>query len=121
MKVFDPGHVFLMDSIDGGKPVKITFVKREGLGYPGNKGHHPGTNLQELLRVFIARTQYLNNQQPCNENQQNISAARLMLMNLESRAARRHGLHEKDVNQIDLENIPYCSVCGHWVCKGHPK
>lgn len=60
MKVIDPGHVYELAHLDGQHVERLVFVKREGDGYPGNFGHHEGTNLQEVLRALIDRVEYLN-------------------------------------------------------------
>jgi hypothetical protein len=59
MKVLEAGHKYELLSLDGGEPQILTFVKREGEGYPGNVGHHPGTTLQEVLRAEIDRGMYV--------------------------------------------------------------
>jgi hypothetical protein len=54
--VIDPGHEYELASLDGEKAVRLTFVKRIGARYPGNKGpSYSGTNCQEVLRVLIDR------------------------------------------------------------------
>lgn len=115
MKVIDPGHKYEVDSFDGECPQTITFMKREGPGYPGNVGHYPGTNLQEGLRVFIHRTKYLDNQVPSQENRENIYLLRCLLANLEVRAARRHHIAITLDARTELELTPTCSICGHFI------
>lgn len=117
MRVIDLGHVYGLKHIDGPGEEILTYVKREGVGYPGNVGHHPGTNLQEVLRAEIHRTQYLNSQEPDPSNMVVISCARTMLLELELRAARRHGRKLFGL-PIEIENIPFCEGCGHIGCEG---
>ena len=121
MKVIDPGHSYELDSYDGGEPIRIDFMKREGEGYPGNIGHHSGTNLQELFRVAIDRDKYLNNQVHDGNNDVIICKCREILWLLEERAARRHNIDQFDFRPDldEMESIPYCTVCGHIVCRGH--
>ncbi len=123
MKVIDPGHEYLLDSYDGGEPVPLVFMKREGEGYPFNVGHHPGTNCQEVLRVLIDRVKYLQKQIPCDENHGLLTHLRGALFCLEYRAARRHGrlLHLPSENPPEIEDYPTCSGCGHIGCEGHHK
>lgn len=123
MKIIDPGHVFDLDWLDG-KPRegwefpenRLTFVKREGRNYPGNRGQHPGTNIQEVLRALISRVKYLDNQIPSRHNAAVLHHLRLAILNLEQRAAFRHG---RDFPMIDDEVIeihPTCKLCGHIDC-----
>lgn len=142
MKVIDPGHVYALAFLDGAitSPEMpklgvllsntLTFVKREGDGYPGNVGHHPGTNLQEVLRALIERVKYLERQVPHPNNPIIIFALRHSLWLLEQRAAERHGrpftLPAAGVLRIEdstIEDAPTCRLCGHIgcleECKGH--
>jgi hypothetical protein len=91
--------------------------KREGPGYPGNVGSHPGTNIQEVLRVLIDRLKYLNNQIPDNHNSLALSDLREALWFLEHRAAERHGRFLK-VWPWEIELEPTCRKCGHIGCDG---
>jgi hypothetical protein len=52
MKIIDPGHKYELDQLDGEGKEILTFVKRDTPSerYPGNQGHYPGTNMQEVLR-----------------------------------------------------------------------
>jgi hypothetical protein len=118
MKVIDPGHEYELDSLDGDLPQKLVFVKREGAGYPGNVGAHPGTNLQEVLRALIERCHYLDNQIPCPETTLVLGLLQSALYLLEARAARRHG-RILDAPLGELENPrSKCSQCGHVGCAG---
>lgn len=126
MEVVDPGHKYILDNYDGVASNRITFMKREGLGYPGNVGHYPGTNLQEVLRVLIDRVKYLNNQIPCDDNKLLVGYLRGALTHLEQRAAVRH---KNELNphffdqffEAEIENFPACEKCGHIVCTGEHK
>lgn len=121
MKIIDPGHVYLLRMLDSPKQdsnVLLTFVKREGEGYPGNVGHHKGTNLQEVLRALIDRIKYLDNQIHDIRNDQVLHYLRSSILQLEMRAAERHGrkLPIFDMDEIELQ--PVCGGCGHIGCKG---
>lgn len=126
MKVIDPGHVYDLDWFDGDPPIKtrsgyqvwneLVFMKREGDKYPGNVGHHPGTNIQEVLRALIDRVKYLDKQIPHDENTKIIMNLRSALWSLECRAAERHG--RKKPRYIDIELEPTCTICGHVGCEG---
>lgn len=118
MKALDNGHVYKLDSYDGDQYARIlVFMKREGDKYPGNKGHYPGTNCQEVLRALIDRVKYLHAQIPCEENEQILLHLRGALFEFESRAAQRHGrtLMIPFAQPIELE--PHCSKCGHIQCE----
>lgn len=118
MKEVDPGHEYLLDSYDGGEPVRLTFVKREGEGYPFNVGHHPGTNCQEVIRALIDRVKYLQRQIRCDENIFVIDYLRRALWQFEVRAAQRHGRKLPDFYLNEIEDQPTCAGCGHIGCAG---
>jgi len=119
MEIFDPGHLYGLCVFDNDTheeiPYLLQFMKREGAGYPGNVGHFPGTNIQEVIRACIDRIKYLNHQEPCGENQWIISHLREALVLLEQRAAFR----DKRIIAIDapIETILTCPRCGHIQCR----
>lgn len=128
MKVIDPGHVydlqwldgepFLVNIVEADPPNRLTFVKREGEGYPGNVGNHPGTTMQEVLRVCIDRLTYLDNQKAHDYNERVVDHLRAAIFWLEMRAAERHGrdFSNQDYRRIELE--PTCPKCLHIGCPG---
>lgn len=120
MNVLDPGHIYLLDQLDDDSKERLIFVKREGIGYPGNVGHYPGTNLQEVLRALIDRVSYLNNQIPDIRNSQIKHKLRECLVLLEERAAERHG---RVINLLfgRVEDYATCKKCGHIQCSGECK
>lgn len=119
MKVIDPGHTYEVATYDGDGQVQIiTFMKREGEGYPGNVGSYPGTNCQELLRVIIDRLWYLNRQIPHQANTMCIDNLELCIKYLEQRAAKLHEVEFKMEHEA-IEYLATCKVCGHITCKGH--
>ncbi len=117
MRVIDPGHQYALEHLDGNLEELLTFVKREGAGYPGNVGSHPGTNIQEVLRALIDRLKYLHYQIPDYGNIYAIEDLRHALKKMEMRAARRHG-RPFPVFMKDLELMPVCQLCGHIGCEG---
>jgi hypothetical protein len=117
MKIIDPGHVYDLQNLDGPSTSTLYFVKREGPGYPGNVGHHEGTNMQEVLRALIDRLKYVNGQAPDNRNALSIAHLRTTLWLLEDRAADRHG-RELNVDMLGIELLPTCPKCGHLGCVG---
>lgn len=120
MRVLDPGHVYALAHLDGISESVLTFVKREGPGYPGNVGHHEGTNLQEVLRALISRVQYLNAQISDDRNVTVLILLRGALRELEIRAAERHGRRFVWPDNIgyEIETAPVCEQCGHIGCDG---
>jgi len=128
MKIIDPGHIYELSWLDGRPPIEhynsdwnllndtLVFVKREGESYPGNFGHHAGTNLQEVLRACIDRVKYLDKQIHDDMNSIVIHNLREAIFCLESRAATRH---KRKLSFIDpVENNPVCYKCGHIGCIG---
>lgn len=128
MRVIDPGHQYEVTVLDEDDHVAyprqvITFVKREGVKFPGNIGSYPGTNLQEVFRVCLDRVKYLENQVSCIENKQIQTKLRECIRLLEERAAKRHNrnsyynLYEKDGSTNDqIEFLLTCPKCGHIGC-----
>jgi hypothetical protein len=117
MRVIDPGHQYALQHLDGDGEELLTFVKREGLRYPGNIGHHAGTNIQETLRALIDRVGYLDSQIPHVANGVVIAHFRAALIALEWRAAERHG--RPSTSPVPYpELLPTCSDCGHIECRG---
>lgn len=117
MRELDPGHVYDLVVYDGAGSQRLTFMKREWSGYPGNVGSYPGTNCQEVIRALIARTKYLDQQIPCPENKAIIESLRSAIIAFEQRAAHRH---KRIVFFSDLiEDVPTCGTCGHIGCTNH--
>lgn len=119
MNVVDPGHEYLLDSLDGEQINHLIFVKREGVNYPGNVGHHPGTTMQEVLRALIHRAAYVNNQIWCEETEQAIMHMEAAVLVLEIRAAKRHSRSLDAVpRQHVISGEGKCQKCGHVGCAG---
>lgn len=116
MKILDVGHKYELLSIDGKHHQILQFVKREGIGFPGNKGHYPGTTMQDVIHCILNRMRYLNNQIPCIENEVIINSLQTCLLMLEQRAAKRHGIEFEPVTLEMLEMMLLCTKCGHTTC-----
>lgn len=116
MKIIDPGHEYILEAVGFAPPQRIVFVKNEGEKYPGNVGHHGGILTQELLRVCIDRTKYLNGQGSCMETELALSAMRQALAWYEVRAARCRGAHIEGDHANALDSAPVCATCGHNQC-----
>lgn len=122
MDVLDPGHKYHLRSLDLPEGddrgfQTLTFVKREGPGYPGNIGHYSGTTTQEVLRALIDRAHYVDNQIPDLANRWVIYYLRAAIWQLEKRAATRHG-REFVVPVDGIELLPTCEKCNHVGCDG---
>lgn len=119
MIVRDPGHDYVLQSLDGEAPQRLTFVKREGPGFPGNVGSHPGTTTQDVLRALIERAKYVNGQIADPANALVIRNLREAFWHLEERAARRHGRPwTLPIGFEGIEELPGCPRCGHVGCDG---
>lgn len=117
MEIIDHGHEYLAHGVAGAAPQRVVFVKNRGDKYPGNGGEpHGGILCQELLRILIDRTAYLNSQGSCAETEHALAALRQALGWYEVRAARCRGEHIDLAHANDLEREPTCSVCGHNKC-----
>jgi Rieske Fe-S protein len=113
MKVIDPGHVYMLQNVDGTGTQTIRFVRRrddEAVMVPQNE-RREGILTQELLRVAIDRTLYLNAEAPCLENVEIITALRVALAAYESRAARRTVEKHPMIERADV-----CEICQHMLC-----
>lgn len=117
MKILDAGHDYLLDCLDGGESIRLTFVKRSGEKFPFNSGSNPGTNVQEVLRALIERTEYLNRQVPCAETEAASGCLKAALALFEIRAARRHGRLLDLPTLQHLSCSPTCARCGHIGCE----
>lgn len=122
MNIIDPGHAYRLNILDSHNDLGITqtlvFVKRQGVGYPGNIDHYPGTTSQEVLRALIARAEYVNAQEFHFANRCLIADCRNSLFELGMRAAHRH--KRKLEPHLLIEKEPTCSKCGHiqHLCEG---
>lgn len=116
MNVIDPGHTYDLDHLDGSGVSRLVFVKREGVGYPGNVGSYEGTNMQEVLRAVIDRLKYLDCQIPDPRNGATIDDLRSAIRRLEERAADRHGRPFEFDEPIEYD--PACEFCRHIGCDG---
>lgn len=117
MKILDPGHSYLAEGVGGCEPTRITFVKNRGDKYPGNTGEpHSGLLCQELMRIVIDRTVYLNGQGSCAETEYALANLRSALAWFEFRAARCREEHIHLPHSDSLELEPICKVCGHNCC-----
>lgn len=116
MVTLDPGHVYLLDALDGDAVQRLAFVKREGDKYPGNVGSHSGTTLQEVIRALIERCQYVNAQTPCAETEAVTGLLSAALLLLELRAARNHGRHLDTTLDALITGSGKCTRCGHVGC-----
>lgn len=96
MLVLDPGHLYIPQILDSEgldyTPDPIQFVKRIGERYPGNTNSQPGTITQELLRICIDRTKFVDSQITYSLNQYALDSMRDAIYFFEQRAAGVHSI-----------------------------
>lgn len=117
MIAIDAGHLYEVSNADGDGTQRIQFVVRRDLaGEPlPPERRREGILSQELLRVLIDRTLYLNSEDPCDEDVQIVHKLRDCLRLYESRAARR------TIEKLSMpEHADTCDECGHILC-GHER
>ena len=122
MEVLDPGHMFLLDVLDGYTKIPLIFVKRDDPSekYPGNVGHYSGTTIQEVLRATISRVLYLDNQMPSWQNKHLLKHLRDSIECLEDRnSEKKGGWYKISGDTRDIEDLPTCPKCLHINCKDH--
>lgn len=122
MRIIKPGHLYELFELDITLDHHqfLRYVHRVGKAYPGNTGRaYQGTNLQDIYRTAIDRHLYLNNQIPHPCNERCVIRLRQNIMDLEIRAAERHG-RVPLINEI-IETEPFCFKCGHIGCIGECK
>jgi len=117
--IIDPGHSYLLLTLDGELKQTLTFVKRcdrqNPKRFPGNFNSYPGTTVQSVVRCLLERMRYLQRQVWCLENVFVIFCLKWVLWLMEFRAARRHRrLYLKSLHYA--ENQPLCLSCGHTLC-----
>jgi hypothetical protein len=123
MKVIEPGHRYEVHNVDGDGMQRIEFVRRRGddgrlilADAPIGLTELPfqeceGILGQELLRVLIDRTLYLNAEVPCAENVAILDHLRGALRLYEARAARR------TIEKLPMpEKADACPICHHILC-----
>ena len=113
MIVVEEGHVYDVQNVDGNGTQRIEFVRRRGdeATLLPEKERHEGILTQELLRVCIDRTLYLNAEAPCPENVTIVNNLRECLALYESRAARRTIEKHPMIERMDV-----CEICQHALC-----
>lgn len=113
MIVVMPGHVYDVQNVDGDGTQRVAFVLRrdeEARLLPTGE-RDEGILAQELLRVLIDRTLYLNAEAPCVENVGIVDRLRECLRLFETRAARRT---IEALPMPELQDV--CEECQHVLC-----
>ncbi len=88
MKIIDPGHIYEMRQLGDSNTQIIKFIKRSGGAVQYDKEWN-GLQSQEVLRVLIDRSKYLNDVLPCKETSEIIKHLQMALYWYEVRALRR--------------------------------
>ncbi len=88
MKVIEPGHIYELPHLESLGHELLTFIRRSSRAIQ-HPTEHEGTNVQEVLRVLIDRTQYLDNIIDAVENDDAVYHLRMALLCYEGRAFRR--------------------------------
>jgi hypothetical protein len=113
MIVIEAGHVYEVANVDGHGTQRIEFVRRRdhnGEMRP-EELRREGILSQELLRVLIDRTLYLNAENPCREDVEIVDRLRDVLRAYEARASRR------SIEKLSMpERHEGCPVCHHLLC-----
>lgn len=117
MKVLTPGHRYVVHHVGDDGDQIIQFVQRRDIHgepfstHPHFKKETPGILSQELIRVLIDRTLYLNAEEPCLEDVEIVKHLRDALTLYEARAAR------KNIEKIvKVEEAEVCDECHHILC-----
>jgi hypothetical protein len=116
MEVVDKGHVYDLNQLGGGTQ-RLTFIKRSG-GAVHYETEWAGLQTQEVLRVLIDRTKYLNQILPCVETEDAIHYLRMALFMYEVRAWRRkqekvnrkEGEHDDSLHPKNWREVPFSDV-----------
>lgn len=120
MRVVTPGHVYDIHNVDDPEQgtQRIRFVRRRDDDAKLRDVFTPGILAQELLRVLIDRTLYLNAEAPCAEDVAVVKKLRECLRLYESRAARR------TIEKLPMPEMrDVCARCHHilCLCDGHSR
>lgn len=124
MRILDPGHRYWLEMLDIEEDQRqgsemLTFVKRKGPRYPGNRSCYPGTNCQEVIRALIDRVKHLESQVSDPHNGPILDHLRQALWLFESRAAKRYGRPFPPLEEFAyIEDEPACPGCAHIRCNG---
>ena len=88
MKVLDPGHLYEVPNLEAKGKQRIRFMKRNSDMVQRDE-EYAGTNTQEVIRVLIDRTKFLNEVGYSEETANAVDWLRMALYEYEARAWRR--------------------------------
>ena len=102
MQEVDAGHIYELAELGSDETQTLRFIKRSG-GAIAYDQEWAGVQTQEVLRVLIRRTLYLNAVIPCKESNNAVWHLRMSLWEYEARAYRRKlaQLNRKDGQHPD--------------------
>jgi hypothetical protein len=91
MKVITVGHLYSLDSFEGGNPQQLQFIEKVPVldGSTELKTINDGTTNEEVLAVLIDRIKSLQEKFPCRENAIVITILEESLMWLNKRTEDR--------------------------------
>jgi len=105
-KILVPGHLYRVPYLEHSGYLLVRFIRRSS-----DMVSHPlewsGINTQELIRVLIDRTEYLNALGPCEESENAIYWLTMALYEYEARAWRRkqQKLNKRADAQADVDRV----------------
>lgn len=99
-----PGHLYLLDHLDGLKQTILQFVQRKPFHEPCE-----GVTNQEVLRAIIDRVKVLDKETPWEGNKRILFHLRMAIALHENRAIERH----IEKHNLEIENFEL-GPDGHW-------
>lgn len=88
IEVLDPGHKYRITNLEADGTQTWRFIKRSSKMIRHDR-EYAGSNTQDVIRMLIDRTEYLNDVGPSEESQNAITWLRMALYEYEARAWRR--------------------------------
>ena len=90
MEIITPGHLYKLDSFEGGAGQTLQFIHKSQEKPDGDLYTvSDGTTNEEVLKMLIDRLKFLGNLLPCRENAIAITKLEEALLWLEKRTAER--------------------------------
>lgn len=104
--VIEPGHLYMVPNLEQSGHQFVRFIRRSSamIKHPTD---YPGCNTQDIIRVCIDRTKYLNSVGGSEETQNAVHWLRMALYEYESRAWQRkqQGVNKSAEPQAQTDRI----------------